>query len=246
MRLVRQFIPMTEEENRHTNQIRFVKDGEIIYQQPPAYDTLHFNFSKQVLVGKGHLDRNDKLIMEPMDFTRHNNFPLEDLQQMLRSVLFPTSVPGSTRFHLTKDDYSFLYQYMSQYPSEAKYPHYDTTEFFDSYTKFFMFKSGKQKIPANIRIFNKPGWAYGYLTDSEYVVDFDKKVEFMISAVIYTNSDGILNDDKYDYDEVGYPFFKEVGNIIYKYELGRERKYRPDLRKFMLHYGDGAVNKYMP
>ena len=58
----------------------------------------------------------------------------------------------------------------------------------------------------------------------------------MVSAVIYVNSDGILNDDKYEYDETGYPFFKELGNIIYQYELKRKRKYRPDLKNLQLHY----------
>jgi hypothetical protein len=125
---------------------------------------------------------------------------------------------------------------MSEYPSESKYPHYDTTEYFDSYTKFFLFKSGRSHVPPYIRIFNKPGWSYGFLTDVAYIADFKNRIEFMVSAVIYVNSDGILNDDKYEYDETGYPFFKELGNIIYEYELTRKRKYRPDLRNLPLHY----------
>ena len=35
-RITRRFMPMTEEENRHTNAIRFVKGDTIIYQQQPA------------------------------------------------------------------------------------------------------------------------------------------------------------------------------------------------------------------
>jgi hypothetical protein len=104
---------------------------------------------------------------------------------------------------------------MSEYPSESHYPGYDTTEYFDSYCKFFLYKSTKQKPPPHIRIFNKPGWSYGFLTDAEYIVDFENNIEFMLSAVIYVNRDGILNDDKYEYRETGYPFFKEVGEIIY-------------------------------
>ena len=30
---------------------------------------------------------------------------------------------------------------------------------------------------------------------------------FFLAATIYTNSDGVLNDDAYDYDEVALPFF---------------------------------------
>ncbi|HKO78883.1 MAG TPA: hypothetical protein VJU78_00740, partial [Chitinophagaceae bacterium] len=99
-----------------------------------------------------------------------------------------------------------------------------------------MFKADSSKIPSYIRVFNKTGWSYGFLTDVAYIVDFKNKIEFMVSGVIYVNSDGILNDDKYEYKQTGYPFFKEVGNIIYEYELSRPRKYQPDLKKFQLDY----------
>lgn len=236
IRIVRRFTPMTEDENRHTNAIRFEQNGKSLYRQPPVYSEQTFDYSKQVLTGKGYFDRNDSLINQPMDFTKHNNLPLEDLQQILQSVLFPESVPSSQRFNIGKEDYRFLYRYMSEYPSESLHPRYDTSEFFDSYTKFFMFKAGKQKIPSNIRIFNKTGWSYGFLTDVAYIVDFKNGVEFMLSGVIYVNRDGILNDNKYEYEENGYPFFKEMGNIIYGHELQRKRPYHPNLTKFKIDY----------
>jgi hypothetical protein len=239
VRITRRFVPMTEEENRHTNPIRFVKDGKLLYAQPAAASTVAFDFSHTVFLGNAHFDRYDSLIHTPMDFTRHNNISLEDEQQVLQSVLFPESVPESRRFHLSPEDYRFLYRYMSQYPHEEIHPRYDTAEYFDSYTKFFMFKSGRTPIPPYIRIFNKPGWAYGFLTDIAYIADFKNGVEFMLSGVIYVNSDGVLNDDKYDYDSIGYPFFKEIGDIVYQYELKRKRV-RPDLSKFELSYAPGG------
>jgi hypothetical protein len=234
MRIARRFVPMTEDENRHTNPIRFVSGGRTLYRQPAAVSHFTFDFSHPAFYGNGYLDRHDSLIHAPMDFTRHNNFPLADAQLMLQSVLFPRSVPPARRFDLSPEDYRFLYQYMSEFPRESVHPRYDTAEYFDSYTKFFLFKSGRTPIPPYIRVFNKPGWSYGFLTDIAYIVDFKNKVEFMLTGSIYTNSDGILNDDKYDYDEIGYPFFKEVGSIIYRYELGRPRRYRPDLREFRI------------
>jgi hypothetical protein len=236
MRITRRFVPMNEEENKHTNQIRFVDGNKTIYTQPPAYSNVQFDFSKKILIGKAHVDNDDKYIPEPFDFTKANNIPLEDLQQILQSVLFPESVKPSQRFQLTKDDYRFLYQYMSELPGESKFPHYDTAEFFDSYCKFFFFKAGHGKIPEYIRSFNKPGWAYGFLTDVCYIVDFKHNIEFMLTGNIYTNHSQVINTDKYDYDENGYPFFKEVGNIIYNYELNRKRKHLPDLSKFELNY----------
>lgn len=237
IRITRRFVPMTEDENRHTNPIRFGMDSHTVFRQPPAVSRLDFDFSHRVLIGNAYYDRHDLLVHEPMDFTRHNNFPLEDAQQILQSVLFPESVPAARRFQLSKADYRFLYKYMSEYPRESLHPHYDSAVYFDSYTKFFFFRAGHSPIPPYIRSFNKPGWSYGFLTDIAYIVDFKNHVEFMLSGTIYVNRDGILNDDKYEYEEIGWPFFKEVGTIVYQYELGRQRTYRPDLSRFRLSYG---------
>ncbi|OQP67075.1 hypothetical protein A3860_01580 [Niastella vici] len=235
-RITRRFVTMNEEENRHTNPVRFMQGDSLLYAQPPAYSVVPFDFHKKILIGRAHYNREDSLINAPMDFTTHNNFPLEDMQQILQAALFPNSVPAKKRFQLQPDDYAFLYRYMSELPSESQFPHYDTTVYFDSYTKFFMFKAWRSKIPSYMRVFNKTGWSYGFLTDVAYIVDFRNKIEFMVSGNIYVNSDGVINDDKYEYVETGYPFFKEMGNIIYQYELKRKRKYSPDLSAFQLDY----------
>ena len=208
----------------------------MIYYQPETYSNIQFDFSKKHFVGNGYIDNDNNLVMQPKDFTTHNLFPLEDMQRMLQAVLFPESVSQQQHFNLTDEQYKFLYKYMSQYPSETVYPKYDTTEYFNSYTKFFFFRSNKSSIPSYISVFNKAGWTYGFLSDIAYIVDFKNHVEFMLTATIYTNHDGILNDDKYDYEDVGYPFFHEVGKIIYNYELHRKRKHQPDLNKFVIQY----------
>ena len=231
VRITRRFVPMTEEENRHTNPFAFLKNGVVTYQQPAATSRFPFDFRRQLRIGRAHWDRRDSLVEGPMDFTKHNSLPLEDLQSLLQSVLFPASVPKKQRFDLSADDYSLLRHVMSALPRESRFPSYDTTEYFDSYTKFF-FKSGKQKIPASIRIFNKAGWSYGFLTDAAYVVDFQNGIEFMLAAVIYVNADGILNDNKYEYDTIGYPFFQEIYSILYQFEKERKRPNIPDLSTF--------------
>ena len=94
-RITRQFLGLTAENNRHTNSIRFIDDhGNVIYTQPPAYNPDSFYFGKPVKMGRAHLDAKDSLINEPIDFTRANNLPLEYLQQILQSVMFPESVPN--------------------------------------------------------------------------------------------------------------------------------------------------------
>jgi hypothetical protein len=187
-------------------------------------------------LGIGYYNNEGQLINQSMGFSKKNRICLADLHNILRAVLFPNSVPVNQRFNLSDEDYQFVYQYMSQYPPETNYPSYDSANYWDAFGKLLYWGSEKATLPKNIRVFNKEGDAYGFLTDVSYFVDFDKKVEFMLSATIYCNSDGILNDDKYDYDTVGLPFLKQLGRIIYDFELKRKRNYAPDLYGFKIKY----------
>jgi hypothetical protein len=236
LRITRQFMGLTPEQNRYTNGIRFLdKKGKMIYAQEPAFNLDSFDFSRVIKIGNAHLDRNNKLVNEPFDFTQHNAISLGSMQQMLQSVMFPQSVPREQRFSLGKDDYAFLYRYLSQYPSETPDPKYDAETFYDSYVKFF-FRDSTHRMPPGVRVFNKVGWAYGFLTDVAYVADFHKGVEFMLAATLYVNSNNILNDSTYDYETVGWPFLYQLGQTVYRYELGRDRRYKPDLSRFRVAY----------
>ena len=90
----------------------------------------------------------------------------------------------------------------------------------------------EESIPPDIRVFNKIGSAYGFLTDAAYIVDFDERIEFILAATVYTNANGTFNDGKYEYDEIGFPFLRDLGRAIYEVELRRERRNAPDLGRF--------------
>ena len=127
---------------------------------------------------------------------------------------------------------------MSQYPTETRYPNYlmDST-FHPTYCKFLYYVADKnESINKNLRIFNKVGDAYGFLLDNAYVVDFENQIEFMVSAVILCNEDEIFNDDLYDYDRIGYPFLKRLGQEIHAYELKRPKKNSPKLDHLKIKY----------
>ena len=226
---------LNDDENRHTNPILFYDTaGNLLYKQPMQFSQYVFS-QRNDKVGNGYY-QGEMLEPGPMDFSQKNRVRLEDLHNILKSILFPNAGSPTQSFHLSKDDYLFLHQYMSQYPGESKYPSYDTLANWDAYCKFLYWGADTGRLPKNIRIFNKVGDAYGFLTDVSYFVDFDKKIEFMLSATIYCNSDEILNDDKYDYKEIGYPFMKNLGRVIYDYESKRKKAFLPDLSEFRMDY----------
>lgn len=221
-------IALTEDENRHTNPIRFYDDStKLLHDQPMRFNTKPYPVRKESL-GKGYYS-SGVLMNGPMDFSKKNKVTLPALHDMLRAILFPDNVKKDQRFQVTDDDLRFVWKYMSMYPSEAGYPPYDTANYHDAYCKFMYWGSEKGALPKNLRIFNKVGDAYGFLTDVAYVADLDKKIEFMVSATIYCNSDGILNDNKYDYDTLGFPFMKNLGKVLYDFETTRKKKRLPDL-----------------
>jgi hypothetical protein len=233
-------ISLSDDENRHTNPVVFYDEtGRKIYEQPMAYNNEPYP-ARNDKAGKGYM-KDDRLVEEPMDFSQKNRIALGSLHKVLRSVMFPESVHPDQRFRVRAEDLDMVRKYMSMYPGESDFPFYDEADYWPAYSKFLLYGSDKKAaIFPHVRIFNKVGGAYGFLLDVAYVADFENKVEFMVSAVIYCNKDGILNDDRYDYQETGFPFFKFLGEDIYRYELNRKREHKPDLSTFMYNYSSSA------
>jgi hypothetical protein len=228
-------ISLSEKQNRKTNPIKFIdKASTVIYGQKQANSGLQYT-KRSTRLGNGYI-KDNVLVNKPFDFSIKNRLSLSDLHSILRSVIFPDETTGKMKFNLRQEDYTFLYKYMSMYPRESKFPFYDSTYYHDNYVKFLLYGAEPAKSGDGLRIFNKVGDAYGFLTDVAYVVDFKNKVEFMLTATIHCNSDGIFNDDKYDYDTIGFPFLKNLGKIIYEYELKRQRANTPDLSSFRFDY----------
>ncbi len=224
-------IPLSESENRHTNPVKFYDlNTKLLYDQPMQISQLPYP-QRNDHVAKGYYS-GDELVQQSMNFSIKNRLAIEDLHNILKSVIFPESVKKSRRFNISKDDYNLVLHYMSQYPSETEFPTYDSANYWDAFGKFLYYGGEKGPLEKTLRSFNKYGAAYGFLIDAAYFADFSKKIEFMLTAVIYCNTDGILNDDKYDYGTIGLPFMKNLGKLIYYHELRRPQKFLPDLSKF--------------
>ena len=218
----------TPVENRQTQSVQFYDaNNKLIYTQPAQNNTSKLPYYN-VLIGNGYLNGQDSLINAPLNFSEKNRISLSDLHHIMQSVIFPDQMPKKQRFNLSNEDRNFLLQWMHTTPTQSSYPTYDSSEYYPAYAKFIMLGSEKGPIPSNIKIFSKAGDAYGFLLDNTYIIDTDAKVEFMLSAVIYVNADGILNDNTYDYRTIGLPFMKNLGNTIYNYELSRKRAFRPN------------------
>ena len=224
------------ENAKHTNPFDFYDEkGNVFYQQQSNYDPKDYPLNLSNLKrGKGYFNGNDSLINEPFDFSNMNVFQLTDQHELMKKLFFPENYSSKNKFNLTPSDYDFLYSYMSKYPNESTYPKYSLPDYYPAYCKFLFYGTDDKKpIDTNIRIFNKVGDAYGFTIDNIYFIDYKNKVEFILTAVIQSNTDEVYNDNKYEYNSVCYPFMKNLGEKIYEYELNRTKKFEPNFDKYL-------------
>jgi hypothetical protein len=228
--------PISPEENQQFNPIRFVDNsGKILLEIPARQADSAYVVPGYPKLGRAYY-KNDSLIQGGMDFSYKNKFSLTDLHGVVQRTIFPEAFVEMERFNLNEEHRNFVLKHMSMLPRESSYPTYDTTKFYDGYSKFFKFGTEKTRIPARFRLFNKTGWSYGHLVDGGYFVDFETGVEFLVSAIVYVNEDEVLNDDKYEIGAVGLPFFAELGEYLYQRELKRKKQLVPDLSRFKFSY----------
>lgn len=172
-----------------------------------------------VLKGTGYLE-GDSLIREPFDFRKKNYLPITTLDGLIKRVVFPEAFPEDQRIQISPEQRAFLLETMKILPRQAGY---DPETYPDGYCKFFLFGDTEQRIPDQIEIYNKVGFAYGTLTDCAYIQDREAGVEFLLTATILVNQDGIFNDDQYEYEEIGLPFLAALGRKLYEYERDQAR-----------------------
>ncbi|WP_303312320.1 serine hydrolase [Hymenobacter sp. BT730] len=231
-RITRRFAPCDTAANRHTNPIAFLNPtkGQVIYQQPATVNPHSFPLPLgRIQKGRGY-QAGGYIIYQPYDFTTANYLPLQNVTDMLKAILFPEATPSAQRFQLTPDDYAFLQHYLYNTPHRSGFSRYRNRAYFDAYKKYLYYgRQPYQHAQAGLRIYNVVGMSHGYLADVAFFADSTHKSEFMLSAVLYVNQDGILNDGSYEYESIGMPFLKALGHVLYQYEAKRPRTRRPDL-----------------
>ena len=223
---------LSDDLNAYTNPIYFYKNGKVIEKQKPTISDLNFEIPfKNYQIGNSRFE-NGIIINGPMDFSTKNFMSLQDQHQFLIRLMFPENFKADNSLILTEEDYHLLYREMSVLPKESQNPKYlDYKSFYDGFTKFFIYGDTKDRIPENIKIFNKSGLAFGFALDNAYIIDTSNNIEFFLSAVVYTNKNKVINDDHYEYESLGIPFLANLGKFIFEIELNRERNFSPSFNR---------------
>ena len=222
-------MPMSVEENRYYNSMMFInQQGETVLEIPARHSETIYQNALMPLLGKRYYESGE-LIDQPMDFSNKNRLSIIDLSGVIKRLIFPQLFSAKEQFQITDSHRKLLLRYMMMFPSESQQPDYGSKSIADNRYKYVKFGGPAQSIPSQQRWLNKIGSAYGFLTDAGYFIDLEHNLEFLVSATIYVNKNQTLNDDTYEYQEVGLPFFRELGEYLYDYELNRTRTVSPDL-----------------
>ena len=167
-----------------------------------------------LLVGSAFL-ADDRLVEGPMDFSAKNRMTLADLQRGLCKLVRPDVACGAgPAFRLDEADRDFLLDAMTRLPSESEDPRFEPVAHPDSSAKLLLAGLDREIPRHRLRLVSKYGRAYGFSTDNAWIEDRSSGRGVFVAATIYTNADGILNDDLYEYDKVALPFFTELGRAI--------------------------------
>ena len=195
----------------------YTLDRDLI-SKDEVQEVIEHNSLDNLRQGKSQI-LNGEEVATPFNFKTKNKASLRDLDGVMKRIIYPDLFQEQDRINLSDQDYNFLRYWMSRFTFEDIGIEYQKdSKYFDSYNKFFIYGDSTNTIDRKIRIYNKVGVAYGALTDISYIRDYQKNIEFFLSATIYVNQNQIVNDNIYEYDDLGIPFLAELARQVYKLE----------------------------
>lgn len=160
-------------------------------------------------VGRAHRGASG-LVDEPMDFSAKNYVSLRDLHRLLIAVVRPDA-PGALVLDLTEEEREVLLRPMTGrlLPGAAGANHKPMLP-------------GVRKVldDKRLRYVNKAGRAYGFHLDNGYLEDVQSGRAAFVTAVVYANPNGVVNDDDYAYEELSGPLLAVLGEAVAGAVLG--------------------------
>ena len=150
-----------------------------------------------LLIGSAHVT-SEGLVEQPMDFAKRNHSPLSEMQQLLRLVC-AGKVPG-----VDTHDLQVLVHALACAPQDASRLNFPLNRrvYFDDWNK--LFAPGVARVLAgssDVQLHGKLGQAYGFTLENSRIAHILTGRAYYLAAGIYTNENGVLNDDAYEYDE---------------------------------------------
>jgi alpha-L-fucosidase len=207
-------VALSEEMNRCSPRIDvLLGDGEPLVLPSRRSDRiLGANEIAGIAVGEECVVAGERVAI-PLSFARRNRISLVDLQDLHLMILRPDIDLGKPGLALDAEDRELLARAMSSFGHEAADGRADHAR--------FLLPGLLEVAPADDWIVHHAnGLAHGFTVENAAVTHRRSGRSFFLTAALYTNSDGVMNDDVYDYDDIAFPFWKALGATVARAVLG--------------------------
>lgn len=226
VRLLQKFDPAcSPEECRHAPEIQF-KDpsGAILQNLPRRSDSLVRQWPAGIdaRVGTGFRTNEGKMLNGPRDFNGSNWFPLSDLHRLMGMVFFPDAFPEAQQPNLSPSSDSLLRAQLRQLPAQSGISKLARPPYHSAWTQYFFCGNKPGMVPPDtLEVYNIVGQAYGFLSECAWIYNPRTGKGMVLTAGLYVNQDGILNDGQYEYEAIGFPFLQALSTAIQTFAPGK-------------------------
>jgi len=154
-------------------------------------------------VGTAYKDHKG-LVEEPLSFAKKNYVSLRELHRVHLSLLSPDR-PEAVKLGLDEAQRSHITRAMTlNLAAVARAAEHGPLS-----------PGVLEVLPAKrIRYVAKSGRAYGFHLENAFIEDTETGRGFFVTAVVYSNPDGVMNDDDYGYDETTRPLLASLGAAL--------------------------------
>lgn len=188
-------------------------------------------------IGTAHW-RDNQRIASPLDFASRNQWTLQSMHQLTLMLSAAISSSGTAPLQLSATDQRLLDYYRQITPAQlvaadrhwqngqadmpsaqrqqSQLPQPDRSWLQNALaegptTVKFLYYGATGELDPSIVVRNKVGDAYGFYLDTAWFCDTVSGREFVLSALIYANSDGELGDSRYDDKTLAMPYLQWLG-----------------------------------
>jgi hypothetical protein len=204
--------PHSREEHRRTPRIEaFGSRGRVVL--PSLESGLIFDHKdvRGIEVGRACIE-DDRLIERPFSFGWRNRISLKDLHRLVIAVVRPDLATG-VRMELPEERRRLVLEAMEQFPRQSTNPDF-RGEHPDEFVKPLLPGLRAALGHDGFRMWNKIGWAYGFMTDTACVHDLTLDSWYSITATMHTSPGGVIGGDDYEYDVMAKPFFAGLASKV--------------------------------
>lgn len=194
-------------------------DGKLLHQAQAselqvAVISQVYTSTQNRMFGSRHENKEGDIVDGPYDLNNHIEIPLDEMHQMLLRFLYPEEFEEQLRWKISDENREMIIGLLGAYPSEIKSAYRSLSRFDDNEYKYVNYKSSVE-----VRSLSKLGLSYGFASECVFVPTEGGDDGLLLTYSVYVNSNDIVNDGDYEYNEVARPFANDLFEYLLEWHL---------------------------